>query len=178
MDVAEDLETTKEINCVIQAAYAQSMEDLAVLAQNIQTLNRQNIQAYIQNAEEIMLANPDRIELPVKHHFSKSVYAREIFIPKGFFLVGKIHKHENLNILSKGDISVFSVDGCVRVQAPFTIVSTPGVKRLAYAHEDCVWTTIHGTDETDVDKIEEQFIAKDYDEVVSVETKETKWLGE
>jgi hypothetical protein len=45
------------------------------------------------------------------------------------------------------------------------VVSPPGVKRLAYAHEESIWATIHGTDETDVDKIEEQFIAKDYSEV-------------
>lgn len=107
------------------------------------------------------------VEAPVKHHFSKGVYAREMFIPKGAFVIGKIHKHQNLNILSKGDLSVLSVDGIMRVKAPFTIVSGPGVKRAVYAHEDCIWTTIHGTDETDVDKIEEIFIAKSYDDVVS-----------
>lgn len=95
------------------------------------------------------------------NYFSKGVYAREIFIPKGTVLTGKIHKYENLNIMSKGDLSVLMDDGSVkRITAPFTVVSPPGTRRVAYAHEDTVWTTIHGTDELDVDKIEEQFIAQ------------------
>lgn len=105
---------------------------------------------------------------PVTHHFSKGVYAREIFIPAGTVLTGEIHKHENLNILSKGDISVRMDDGSiVRVQAPFTTVSPPGTKRAAYAHTDCVWTTIHGTDERDVDKIKNEFIATSYGDYLS-----------
>jgi hypothetical protein len=101
------------------------------------------------------------VEMPVEHHFSQGVYARELHIPAGTVLTGKIHKHQNLNILSKGDISVFLEDGSVmRVQAPFTVVSPPGTRRAAFAHTDVVWTTIHGTDETDVDEIERQFICQ------------------
>lgn len=104
------------------------------------------------------------VECPVKHYFSKGVYARELFIPKGTVLTGEIHKHENLNIMSKGDLSVLTEDGVIRVQAPFTIVSPPGTKRAAYAHEDTIWTTIHGTDSKDVDEIKQEFIASSYQE--------------
>jgi hypothetical protein len=98
------------------------------------------------------------VELEVKHHFSKGVYARELHIPAGTVLTGEIHKYTNLNILSQGEISVL-VDGEIqRVQAPFTVVSPPGTKRVAYAHTDCIWTTIHGTDETDVEKIKQEFV--------------------
>lgn len=100
------------------------------------------------------------IEIPVKHHFSQGVYAREITIPKGTVLTGKIHKYSQLNILSKGDISVLTEEGIKRVQAPFAIVSPPGTKRVAYAHEESVWTTVHGTEETDLEKIETHFIAQ------------------
>lgn len=100
-------------------------------------------------------------DIPVKHYFSKGVYAREITIPKDTILTGKIHKEWNLNILSKGDISVLTEEGVKRVQAPFAIVSPPGTKRIAYAHEETVWTTVHGTDETDLEEIERIFIAQD-----------------
>jgi len=101
------------------------------------------------------------VEIPVTHHFSKNVYAREIFIPKGTVLTGKIHKYANLNIMSQGEMSVLMEDGTVqRIKAPFTVVSPPGTRRVAYAHENTVWTTIHGTDETDVDAIETQFVAQ------------------
>lgn len=107
-----------------------------------------------------MFKDVPQVEIPVRHYYSKGVYAREITIPKGTVLSGKIHKHANLNIMSKGDMSVLTEDGIVRVQAPFTIVSPPGTKRIAYAHEETVWTTIHGTDETDLEKIEAHFIAQ------------------
>lgn len=113
----------------------------------------------VQRAEAVMLTMP-QLELPVKHHFSYGVYARELFIPKGTTLTGKIHKYEQLNILSQGEISVLTEEGVKRVKAPFHIVSPAGTKRIAYAHEDCVWTTVHGTDEKDLEKIESIFIAQ------------------
>ena len=104
------------------------------------------------------------VECPVRHHFAKGVYGREMFIPAGTVLTGKIHKHTNLNIMTQGDMSVL-VDGVIkRVRAPFTVVSPPGTKRAAYAHTDTVWMTIHGTNETDVDKIENECIAATYEE--------------
>ncbi len=98
-------------------------------------------------------------ELPVKHYFSEGVYARELFIPADTMLTGKVHKYQNLNILSQGEISVLTEDGIKRVKAPFTVVSPPGTKRIAYAHTDCVWTTIFVTNETDPEKIVELFTA-------------------
>ena len=40
--------------------------------------------------------------------------------------------------------------------------SLPGTKRAVYAHPDVVWTTIHLTNETDLDKIEAEVIAPTY----------------
>jgi hypothetical protein len=65
----------------------------------------------------------------------------------------------------------------MRVQAPFTLVAQPGAKRVILAHTDVVWTTIHGTDETDLEKIENEFIAKTYEEVIPIGDKEKLWLG-
>jgi hypothetical protein len=101
-----------------------------------------------------------QVELKVIHHFSKGVYARELHIPAGVTLVGEIHKFENLNILSQGTMIVTTEEGMKEVSAPFTVVSPPGTKRAAHTLTDCIWTTIHGTDETNVDEIEHHFIAK------------------
>lgn len=110
--------------------------------------------------ESVMKAMPGQVDLPVKHHFSQGVYARELFIPKGTTLVGKIHKYQQLNIMPQGDMSVLVGDEIKRVVAPFIVVSPPGTKRVAFAHEDTVWITVHGTDETDLDVIEHKFIAQ------------------
>lgn len=121
------------------------------------------------------------VDIPVKHYFSQGIYAREITIPKGTVLTGKIHKYAQLNILSKGDISVLTDEGIKRLQAPFAIVSPPGTKRVAYAHEESVWTTIHGTEETDLEKIEAHFIAQDNAEYLAfremLKLEESKCLG-
>lgn len=106
--------------------------------------------------EAVMKAMP-QVELEVKHHFSKGVYARELIIPAGVTLCGEIHKYENLNILSQGTMLLY---GEGQISAPFTIVSPPGTKRIAHTITDCIWTTIHGTDETDVDIIKAKFIAQ------------------
>ncbi len=142
------------------------MNQLMPTITELQSYDKTQIQEFIAKAEVIMKESGAELEIPHVDRFSKGVYSREITITKGTFLIGKIHKFENLNILSKGKLSIISIDGCHTVEAPHTVVSSPGVKRFAYAHEDSVWTTIHGTDETDVDKIEEIFIAKDYSEVI------------
>jgi hypothetical protein len=112
-------------------------------------------------ALEAIMKEQEQIELKVIHHFSYGVYARELHIPAGVMLVGEIHKFENLNILSQGDMTVVTDDGSKRVSAPFTVISPPGTKRAAIAHTYCIWTTIHGTFDRDLDKIKAFFIAKD-----------------
>jgi hypothetical protein len=112
------------------------------------------------NIIESELKKFDQLELEVKHYFSLDVYVRELYIPKDTILVGKIHKYTNLNIMTKGELSVLVGDEVQRVKAPFKVISPPGTKRIAYAHEDTIWMTILGTSETDVAKIENHFTAE------------------
>jgi quercetin dioxygenase-like cupin family protein len=92
----------------------------------------------------------------IKHYFADGVYAREMSAPAGAVVTGKIHKHQQINILSSGTMSVVLGDNNMEtVSAPFTVVAPAGSKRAFYCHTDCVWTTILGTDEKDPDVIEE-----------------------
>lgn len=133
------------------------------------------LRAKIFSIEEAIAAQP-QIDPPLTHHFSEGVYGREMFIPKGSLLVGKIHKFKNLNIISKGFVSFFSVDGALHVKAPHSFVASPGVKRVIYAHEDSIWTTIHGTFETDLGNIEDEVIAKSYGDVESITPEELEMI--
>lgn len=113
------------------------------------------------DALEAGIAELPPVEFEVVHHFSKGVYARELHIPANCVLTGKVHKYENLNILSQGKLIIYMEDGSVQeVEAPFTVVSPPGTRRAALALSDCIWTTIHGTDLQDVVEIEKVFIAE------------------
>jgi hypothetical protein len=104
-------------------------------------------------------------ECPLQHVFAPGAYARTIQIPAGTVIVGKIHKHQHLNILSLGEVMVLTESGGTEhLRGPLTMVSPPGTKRAVYALTDVVWTTIHLTTETDLEKIEDQVIAKTYQE--------------
>ncbi len=107
-------------------------------------------------AIEAEMAKLPQVDCPVRHHFAPGIYAREMTIPKGVTLTGAVHKTEHLNIVSKGRIAVSTDDGIREVSAPFTFVSKPGTKRIGHAIEETVWTTIHATDETDIDKLVEE----------------------
>ena len=138
---------------------------VAIIGDGIVTFeSKAKLRKVTSELETAMLKMP-QADFPIAHYFSKDVYAREMKMDKGNILIGKIHKHQNLNIISKGSVSVISIDGMMRLSAPATFVASAGVKRIIYAHEDTVWTTIHGTGETDLNKIEDCFIAKDYEEV-------------
>ena len=113
---------------------------------------------------EATVRNAPQVDFPLRHTFTSGIYCREIFIPKGSVIVGKIHRHDHINFISRGDVTVLTKDGLKRIKGPCTMVSSAGTKRAVYAHEDTVWTTIHAnpTNETDLAKIEAFTIAKTY----------------
>lgn len=122
--------------------------------------------------EEALRARTDT-HLPedVHHHFAPGVYMRELRIPKGAVLTGKIHRTAHLNILAKGEISVLTEHGVQRLVAPVVISSSPGIKRAGYAHEDTVWITVHPTHETDLEKLEAELIAPSFEALGEIEVK-------
>jgi hypothetical protein len=101
---------------------------------------------------------------PVTHHHAPGLYAREIFIPEGVLIVGKIHKHAHVNTISKGRVIVATEFGTQELVAPVTFVSLPGTKRAVVAQEDTIWTTYHPTEETELAKIEEAVIAPSFED--------------
>jgi len=126
---------------------------------------------------EMMSFSPDEItEYPVTHHFAPGMYAREMFIPKGATIVGKVHKHSHLNTIAYGDICVATFAGVERHVGHKTLVSPAGVQRVVYANENTCWTTYHLTNETDLQKIEEEIIMP-FSEYVDFLTFYRKALG-
>lgn len=110
------------------------------------------------HALESEIAKLPPVELRTEHTFAKGVYVRQLWIPAGTFLTGKLHKTEHVSICAAGEISVLTPTGMKRVKAPYVVVCPPGTKRAAYAHTDTLWINIHATDERDLDKLETLFI--------------------
>lgn len=117
----------------------------------------------VEKARNVELA---QIELKIEHHFSLGIYARTMYMPKNAVVVGKLHKYPQLNILSQGEVTVRSDNEVKRVIAPYIYSAPAGIKRILYAHEDVVWTTILGTNETNIEKIEQYFIAETEQEYI------------
>jgi hypothetical protein len=118
---------------------------------------------------------------PLKHTFADGIYVREIFIPKDTVLVGKIHKHSHPNFLMKGKVSVFTETGGIEhLEGPLSIISPAGTKRVVYAHEDTIWITVHLNEKntTNLDELEEEIIAKSYEEFLGIDMTKTKELEE
>ena len=106
-----------------------------------------------------MLGDYEQAQCPLKHHFAPGVYIREIFMPADTIVIGKIHKTEHFNILQKGRCLILNEDGSNTVlQAPMTFVSGVGVQKVLYIQEDMVWSTVHLTNERDLDKLEAALI--------------------
>ena len=129
--------------------------------------------ASIHAIERVLMDAPDEDKFDAEeltdHFFAPGIYARMMFIPAGGVVVGKIHRHETMNIICKGKIAILTEEGRVVVEGPCVINSSPGIKKAGYAVEDTWWINIHATEETDLDKIETHFIAKDYGEIEGLE---------
>lgn len=87
--------------------------------------------------------NLQQPECPVRNFFAPGMWLREMSIPGGVYVVGAVHKHEHLAILSKGSVRLSTEAGIVEFHAPATIHSYPGIKRICHALTDAVITTIH-----------------------------------
>lgn len=134
--------------------------------------NTAEMRSKIMQFEAALLAHPNHMtaaDFKTTHHFAPGIYMRELFIPKGVALIGKIHKTEHLNILSMGDITVWTDQGMKRLTASAVVLSQPGIKRVGFAHEDSIWITVHHNpgEERDTDKIEEMLIATSFEESIT-----------
>lgn len=104
---------------------------------------------------------------PLRHSFTDEIYVREIFIPAGSYLTGKIHRHAHPNFLMFGTVDVFTESGgSERLIGPLAMISEPGTKRALHCLTDTWWITIHHnpTNTKDQKKLENIVIAPSYEE--------------
>ena len=119
----------------------------------------------IDNKDIIVVTDKNSEQLcPLTHKFSDGIYVREIFIPAGCFVVGKIHKHDHPNFLLSGETIVVTEEGTQELKGPLSMISKAGTKRALYAKTDLVWITVHlnPTNTTDLAELEKEIIAPSY----------------
>lgn len=92
------------------------------------------------------------------HYFGPSLYIKEVTMPAGSVIVGKVHKVEHMCVMLTGRMVLVTEDGEKKeLVAPATFVGKPG-RKVAYILEDVVFQNIYATDEKDVEKLENMFV--------------------
>ncbi len=123
----------------------------------------------VDRAEEILLSNnlgPNLRQLTeqdliVNHFFAPGLYARALSRKAGAFIIGHRHKKEHMNILLSGRLRVYMDGNVTEIAGPsLPFISKAGVRKATLALEDSTLITFHPTDETDLDKLEEELIEK------------------
>jgi len=112
----------------------------------------------IEIMEWALLDNYDNTasELPIDDLIYDGIYYRAITMPAGTCAVGKIHHDDHICILEQGDLSVMTDDGIKRLQAPARFIAKAGLKKIAYAHTDVIFSTVHRTSATTREEAEKQ----------------------
>lgn len=121
----------------------------------------------IYRAEKAMLSLP-QIDLKAQHYFAEGLCARELFMPKGSFVTGRIHVKEHLVVIPFGDVLVSTDEGTERIVGPITFVGKPGSKRALFMYEDTLWIAIHASDVKTQEEAENTLVTNDYSEYLRV----------
>ena len=144
------------------------MED-SIIRKNEPTTESVDLREKLLNAEELLKTVPGSMIgdcFPLKHTFGDGLYVREIRVPKDSLVITKIHKVAHPYFVLSGEISVLTEKGAEVIKAPYYGITPAGTKRACYCHTDTVWVTVHRTNETDLDKIEKEIIAENFDETL------------
>lgn len=111
----------------------------------------------IKQLQEVMQAEVQQ-PVPIFHHFGHKTYAREMYLPAGCALVGKLHRHACVNIIAEGKVRVSDGVNVLELEAPYVFVSPAGTKRAMYAITDVTWVTCHPAETQDLEELEEEII--------------------
>ncbi len=133
----------------------------------------------VRDLERFLKAQPVEVLYDVDaltgHHFKPGYYIRELFLPKGAMIVGKLHKTHNLFYLARGELSVYDGSTVSHLKGPFVGPVHPGDKRFGVAHTDCLMFNIHANpdNETDLVLLESRYIAAEleHDATPAIEDK-------
>ena len=134
------------------------------LQRQLVELSKKNDNVVVGTKEKPIVTDSDM--LPINHFFMQGVYIREMIMYQGSVVIGAIHKDRHMCFLTEGHLTVANEDGVKDYIAPCYIITTPGIRRVLYAHKKSVWYNIHRNpdDLKKVDKIEKLLTCVTYEE--------------
>ena len=125
----------------------------------------------VEMLENAMLASNDpRIAkgntdmFPLKHSFSEGVYIREMFMPQGGLVIGKLYKISHTWFLLSGELEVATDEGVDYYIAPCYVNAPEGTKRVLRAITDVVFVNVYPNPDniTNIDTLEDMLTCSSY----------------
>lgn len=102
----------------------------------------------VEALEQLMLEH-DQVEIPAVESYKNGLYSREITIPAGTLLTGRVWLDDYIDIMVSGHIVVATADGVKELKGYNVCDGAAGRKRAGYAVEDTKWITVHKACESD-----------------------------
>lgn len=128
------------------------MSDMSELA-----INRVPTRSEIERLQEEVMKMP-QVEPVTEHYFSEGMYCRKVWRPANTLVIGKVHKKDHFFICASGEIIAWTEGGMKVLKAGDVVESKPGTKRVTFALTDAIGITVHKTDKTELDEIEDELI--------------------
>jgi quercetin dioxygenase-like cupin family protein len=109
-------------------------------------------------ADIALRAASKSLALHQEHYFGGGVYAKQIHIPAGSFIVQHKHEFDHLSVLASGKVYVGVGDEVAEYTAPACVLIKAGANHVVEATEDAVWFCVHATDCADAQSADKQLI--------------------
>lgn len=127
----------------------------------LDALRSANLTQRIDQLEAFMVNNFEPIICELIHKFTKGLYTRKIIMPAGSCVISKIHKTEHPYEVLAGHCTVFiGNENGVKLWGGDSGITKPGTRRRILVHEETIWLTMHVTNKTTVEEVEEEIIEK------------------
>lgn len=113
-------------------------------------------------------------DMEYKHWFAPGLYGRQITMPANLALTTMIHASENIAILAKGKMTIFSENGTDVIEAPHVMITKIGTKRAIYCHNEVVFITVHHNpdNEKDIDTLVNKMTFRNEQEFIEYQEKQ------
>lgn len=98
------------------------------------------VDAAVYKAQAALLSIPAECRVDcaanTRHHFADGIYCRELFMPSGSILTGKLHRKMDILIIAQGRCQFITRNGVRILQAPAVTIVEPGTKPVILCETD------------------------------------------
>lgn len=139
-----------------------------LLERRVEKAKREEFREKIMSVEKQILATPGTFgedPFPLVHTFTDGLYVRQVTVPATVLTTTKIHAVNHVFFIQKGTVSILTEDGIVTRTAPYQGITKAGTKRIIYHHNEVIFTTVHATDAINVEDVESEIFATDFNDL-------------